>query len=58
MTNKKKNFPFFYQRGNVKLSGNTDDDRKAMRMDTILYWISRIILLLTILIATILKIFL
>ena len=57
MNSKKENIPFSYQRGNVKLTGRTNDDRKAVRLDTIMYWVTRIIVALTVLASIIIKAF-
>lgn len=57
MTNKKENIPFSYQRGKVKLIGRTETDRKAVRLDTIMYWVTRIIVALTALATVLVKVF-
>jgi len=53
MLDRNKNIPFTYQRGKVKYSGRTDSDRRSARIDTILYWVYRIIIAIAILIAVI-----
>lgn len=35
--------PFVYQRGSLKLLGSTDNDRRVVRVDTVLYRIGQII---------------
>lgn len=44
MDNLKENIPFTFERGKCKFSGQTDDDRKALKLEIILYWVCRIIL--------------
>ena len=56
MTKLKGSLPFSYERGKCKINGRTDDDRKALKMEIRLYWTWRIILAISILLATIYKI--
>ena len=55
MQREKDDIPFTYQRGKLKFTGRTDSDRKSVRIDTILYWIFKIILAISILISVIIK---
>lgn len=43
MDNKKDNIPFTYRRGKTEMIGRTKDDRKAMKIDTIMYWLYRMV---------------
>ena len=47
------NIPFIYQRGNLRLEGSTDNDRKVAKTDTILYRICQLIVALTFLLTAI-----
>ena len=55
MTLKDKNLPFTYQRGKLKFIGRTDIDRKSARLDTIFYWVYRLVIAITLLISVIYK---
>lgn len=46
MDNMKENIPFTYERGKCKFNGQTDDDRKVLKLEIILHWVWRIILAL------------
>lgn len=44
LDNVKENIPFTFERGKCKFNGRTNDDRKNLKLEIILYWIWRIIL--------------
>ncbi|NJM80116.1 MAG: hypothetical protein HC854_11815 [Flavobacterium sp.] len=56
MSRLKENIPFTYERGKCKISGRTEDDRKALKIEIILYWTWRIILAIGILFGTVYKV--
>ncbi len=53
----KGNIPFTYERGKCKISGRTEDDRKALKLEIILHWTWKIILALSVLIGIIYRSF-
>jgi hypothetical protein len=53
MSQSKKDIPFWYQRGKLKIFGRTDYDRKSAKIDIICHWIYKIILALAILLSII-----
>ena len=55
MPEEDKNIPFTYQRGKVKFTGRTASDRRSVRIDTILYWVCKIILAISLLIGIIMR---
>jgi hypothetical protein len=57
MIQSKENIPFSYQRGKLKIIGRTDSDRRSARIDTICYWVYRLIIASGLLLSIIYRVF-
>lgn len=57
MDDNKIDSPFLYKSKNLDLSGSTETDRRTARLNTIFYWVWRILVSVSILIAFLIKTF-